>query len=135
MINNVFHYICFYVEPSKNRKYEKTLLYLVSIIDALIDYDTNYRSQEHGFELVVQKYNLNEKDVYFLAFSIETFDYLIDSIPMETRSGKKLVSCATAVVGSVITTVGATTIATGWGLGLFLVGKAVSLVGVAMCAT
>ncbi|MEG1006256.1 MAG: hypothetical protein RSO15_08245 [Bacteroides sp.] len=107
----------------------------VSIIDALIDYDTNYRSQEHGFELVVQKYNLNERDVYFLAFSIETFDYLIDSIPMETRSGKKLVSCATAVVGSVITTVGATTIATGWGLGLFLVGKAVSLVGVAMCAT
>lgn len=107
----------------------------VSIIDALIDYDTNYRSQEHGFELVVQKYNLNERDVYFLAFSIETFDYLIDSTLMETRSGKTLVSCATAVVGSVITTVGATTIATGWGLGLFLVGKAVSLVGVAMCAS
>ena len=105
-----------------------------NIIDALIDYDNNYRSNEKGLELICEKYKLSEQDIYYLAFGIETFDYLIDSIPT-TRSASKVANCAVAVVGSVITTLGATTIASGWGLGLFLVGKAVSLYGIATCAS
>lgn len=107
------------------------------IIDALIDYDSNYRNQENGFELVSQKYKFNEQDIYLLAFSIESFDYIMNnSTDVTTRSVAKVaVSCGAAVAGSIITTLGAATITTGWGLGLFLVGKAVALVGVAICAS
>lgn len=106
-----------------------------NIIDALIDYDSNFRNKENGFELISEKYSFNEKEIYLLAFSIETLDYFTDAINATTKSSAgKVANCTGAVVSSVITTAGAATITTGWGLGLFLVGKALSLVFIATCA-
>lgn len=57
-----------------------------NIIDALIDYDTKFRNKENGIGLISEKYSFNEKEIYLLAFSIETLDYFTDSINATTRS-------------------------------------------------
>lgn len=107
-----------------------------NIIDALIDYDTKFRNKENGIGLISEKYSFNEKEIYLLAFSIETLDYFTDSINATTRSSaSKVANCIGAVVSSIITTAGAATITTGWGLGLFLVGEALSLVFITTCAS
>lgn len=107
-----------------------------NIIDALIDYDTKFRNKENGIGLISEKYSFNEKEIYLLAFSIETLDYFTDSINATTRSSaSKATNCIGAVVSSIITTAGAATITTGWGLGLFLVGEALSLVFITTCTS
>lgn len=107
-----------------------------NIIDALIDYDTKFRNKENGIGLISEKYSFNEKEIYLLAFSIETLDYFTNSINATTRSSaSKATNRTGAVVSSIITTAGADTITTGWGLGLFLVGEALSLVFITTCAS
>lgn len=107
-----------------------------NIIDALIDYDTKFRNKENGIGLISEKYSFNEKEIYLLAFSIETLDYFTNLINATTRSSaSKATNRTGAVVSSIITTAGAATITTGWGLGLFLVGEALSLVFITTCAS
>lgn len=107
----------------------------LSIVDALLDYGNNYMSVDDGFEDLCKKYNFNKQDVYYLAYGIEAFDYLMSIVPATRSNTEKVVDCTAAVVGSVITTIGAASITSGVGLGIFLIGKALSLYSIAKCAS
>jgi hypothetical protein len=100
------------------------------IIDALLEYVSDTTA---NFEQIVQKYKFNEKDIYTFAFSVEAYNCFLGMSAVETRVNK-VFSCGLAVASSVATTLGAATITTGWGLGVFLVGKALSLASIAICA-
>lgn len=71
-----------------------------------------------------------------MILTIETHNYMENNgyFTETRRTGKKVLTCAVAVAGSIVTTVGAVTITTGFGLGVFLVGKAISTVGIIICA-
>ena len=100
------------------------------IVDALILYPT-YKNEKNVLEILAQKTGLSDsKDIYTLAQGIEVYKYYESSVV--TTKGRKL-NCSMAVVGSVLTTLGACTIESGWGLGLFLAGKAVALYSMATC--
>lgn len=102
--------------------------YRESLVDAMYDYSNGVSLEE-----LIRKYQITQSELPILANGCACIDYLNRN---QTRGIKRdTISCTIAVASSVVTTISAIGITTPVGLGVFLVGKALATVSIAMCAS
>ena len=102
--------------------------YRESLVDAMYDYSNGISLEE-----LVRKYQITQSELPILANGCSCIDYLNRN---QTRGKRRdTIICTVAIASSVVTTIGAIGIASPFGLGVFLVSKALATASIAMCAS
>jgi hypothetical protein len=125
----------------KNRKiassYDISVLFENNGLDPqlgkYIDFFIENEGQENIYDLFQSKYGvLSEKDASFVFLAVESYKIIENANPGTSLLRSMSAGCIVALAGTVAATVGAITVTSGVGLGIFLVGKALSLVSLGL---
>lgn len=102
------------------------------LADAMYDYYNGVSLEE-----LVPQYQITESELSILANACACIDYINQKDANVQTRGKTrdAISCTVAVASSVACSISAIGITTPVGLGVFLVGKALATVSIAMCAS
>ena len=99
----------------------------------ILEFMVNHSEAEGLYAAVADKYQLDATQAEIVFIGYEVYKLAVDNYRNSEDSYQKVdgVSCGLAVAGTILTTLGAATVTTGWGLGIWIAGKVVATASVA----